>query len=178
MEKSQKILSISVVSYIIKIVKNGAVKKVPFYEKGVENMEKLRKSKTLGLIGNLIIIISLFCTWFYASSESTGLKQSTQFIHGTDGKVALVLSILSIIIIYSKKLNVKLSLISSIIQLAMIINVIYQVIHVDLQQTDIVWHFGIGFYLMCIGVAICCIYPFIYKKDTEEEYIRGIKNEE
>ena len=135
-------------------------------------MEKLRKSKTLGLIGNLIIIISLFCTWFYASSDSTVLKQTTQFINGIDGKCALVLSILSIITIYSKY-NVKLSLISSIIQLAMIINVIYQVMHVDLQQTDIVWHFGIGFYLMCIGVAICCIYPFIYKKDTEEELYKG-----
>ena len=135
-------------------------------------MEKLRKSKTLGLIGNLIIIISLFCTWFYASSDSTVLKQTTQFINGIDGKCALVLSILSIITIYSKY-NVKLSLISSIIQLAMIINVIYQVMHIDLQQTDIVWHFGIGFYLMCIGVAICCIYPFIYKKDTEEELYKG-----
>lgn len=136
-------------------------------------MEKLRKSKTLGLIGNLIIIISLVCTWFYASSESTGLTQSNQFIHGTDGKGALILSILSIVIIYSKKLNVKLCLISSIFQLAMIINVVYQVTHVDLQQTDIVWHFGIGFYLMCIGVAICCIFPFIYKKDTEEELYKG-----
>lgn len=135
-------------------------------------MEKLRESKTLGLIGNLIIIISLFCTWFYASSDSTVLKQTTQFINGIDGKCALVLSILSIITIYSKY-NVKLSLISSIIQLAMIINVIYQVMHIDLQQTDIVWHFGIGFYLMCIGVAICCIYPFIYKKDTEEELYKG-----
>lgn len=136
-------------------------------------MERLRKSKTLGIIGNLIIIIALFCTWFYANSDSTGLKQSTQFIHGTDGKVALVLSILSIIIIYSKKLNIKLSLISSIFQLVMIINVVYDVTHVDLQQTDIVWHFGIGFYLMCIGVAICCIFPFIYKKDTEEELYKG-----
>lgn len=131
-------------------------------------MENLRKTKILGIIGNIIIIVSLFCTWFYASSDSTGLKQSTQFIHGTDGTWAFWLSIVSIIIICSGKLNLKLTLISSIIQLAMIINVIYQIINVDLQQTDIVWHFGVGFYLMCIGVIMCCFFPFIYKKDTEE----------
>ena len=86
------------------------------------------------------------------------------------------MSIFSLIVIFSEKIspkffkgltNVKLTLISSIIQLAVLLNVIFKVVNMQ-PENGVTWNFGLGFYLMCVGVFLVLIFPFLYKKNEEK----------
>lgn len=139
-------------------------------------MEKLKNTKILGVIGNILVIISLFCTWVTVESVSTGLTESNQFISGKDGALALALSCISLVIIFAENIspsffkgltNIKITFIPSVVQLLMIVNVIYNMTTLPVYD-DVKWNFGIGFYLMCIGVVLLLIFPCIYKQDKKE----------
>lgn len=141
-------------------------------------MEKLRNTKTLGVIGNILIIISLFCTWAVVGSESTGIKTTETFIHTKDGAVALILAIISLINIFAENIspkffkgltNVKLTYISTIIQLLIVVNVLHGRLSISNTDKDIYVHFGLGFYLMCIGIVLLLVFPILYKKNNKEE---------
>jgi len=140
-------------------------------------MEKVKNTKILGIIGNVLIIISLFCNWATVSSTTLDYTQKTQFKSAPDGGLTFLLTIFSLIVILSENIspkffkgltNVKLTLISSIIQALVIINILFQVSKIQ-PTDDITWNFGLGFYLMCIGVLLCLIFPFVYKQNKKEE---------
>lgn len=136
-------------------------------------MNKLKETKTLGVIGNIIIIVSLFFTWVTVGSTSfEDIIQSAPLISGAYGKWALFLSILSLINIFSEDISpkffkgltsVKLTYISSIVQLIMIVMAIHNFF--TLPKQNIYIKFGFGFYLMCIGVVCMLIFPILYKQD-------------
>ena len=139
-------------------------------------MEKLKNTKMLGVIGNIAIIISLFLPWVYVEATSIGLSDSSQFIVGKDGKWALILSIFSLIVIFAENIapkflkglsNVKITIIPCFVQLLMIVNVLYNAS--TISNSYITYHFGIGFYLMCVGVVLCMVFPFIYKQDKQNK---------
>lgn len=144
-------------------------------------MEKLRKTKTLGLIGNILVIVSLFCTWIVMSSNGEVGSVSARFIEeSADGKWALILSAISLIIIYAENMspkffkgltNVKLTLIPTVIELLMVVNYISKINRVmKLDVANLInYHFGIGFYLMCAGIVILLVFPFIYKQEKKEQ---------
>ncbi len=141
-------------------------------------MEKLKNTKILGVVGNIIIIISLFCTWATVSSPELGISQSEQLKNTTNGGLTFLLCLFSLMVIASERIspkffkgltNVKLTLISSIIQLILLIKIVLDVSNI--QAPDyITYHFGLGFYLMCIGVILCLAFPFIYK---QEKIVKG-----
>ena len=139
-------------------------------------LEKIKKTKILGIIGNIMIIISLYCNWATVKSTTINYSLKKQFVTTTDGALALALSIFSLVVIFSEKIspkffkgltNVKLTLISSIVQLIILLNIIFSASKIQ-HTNEIVWNFGLGFYLMCIGVILSLIFPFIYKKDEQK----------
>ncbi len=139
-------------------------------------LEKVKNTKILGIIGNVIIIISLFCNWATVGSTIIDYSQTQQFKNTPDGALTFILSIFSLIVIFSEKIspkffkgltNVKLTLISSIIQLAVLLNVIFKVVNMQ-PENGVTWNFGLGFYLMCVGVFLVLIFPFLYKKNEEK----------
>ncbi len=145
-------------------------------------MEKFKNTKILGVIGNVIMIVSLFCTWITVKAPSIGITQSAQFIEGTDGKWVLILSIFSLIIIFAENIspkffkgltNVKLTFIPSIIQLLIMLNTIYKANNLSIQMfqdsTEVTWSFQLGFYLMGIGVVLLLIFPILYKQDKNNK---------
>ena len=139
-------------------------------------MEKLRNTKILGVIGNALVIVSLFCTWVLAEAKGLNVSGSVQFIEGADGKWALILSIISLIIIFAENIsptffkgltNIKLTLIPTVIQLIMVVDKIFKSSNTNFD--GISHHFGIGFYLMCAGIIILLVFPFLYKQEKKEQ---------
>lgn len=137
-------------------------------------MEKIKNTKVLGIIGNAIIIVSLFCTWAVAETKGLNLRVAVQLIEGSDGKWELVLSIVSLIIIFSDKIpldflkrvsNMKFTLIPTIIQLIIIINNLSRINRIN--SGSISYHFGIGFYLLIIGIVALFAFPFVYKQEEK-----------
>lgn len=139
-------------------------------------MEKIKNTKILGIIGNIIIIISLFCNWATVKSTTIDYTMTKQLKETTNGALTFILSIFSLIVIFSEQIspkffkgltNVKLTLISSIIQLIILLDIIFGVFKMK-PTNDISWNFGLGFYLMCIGVFLCLAFPFIYKQNKQK----------
>lgn len=136
-------------------------------------MEKIRNTKVLGIIGNAVVILSVFLNAVVIEASILGFKQSLQYIQG-DGKILLVLSIVNLIIIFAEKIapeslkalaNTKITAITSLIELIIIIN--FTIKGADLGITEYVtWHWGIGFYLMWIGAVLSMIFPLIYKDQS------------
>lgn len=135
-------------------------------------MEKLRNTKILGVLGNILVLIALFCPWATVEATSVGLSESAQFISGTDGQAALFLSIISLIIIFAENIsakffkgltNVKLTYITTVIQLLMIVNILSKKFTMQYPD-DITVHFQLGFYLMCIGIILLLAFPIVYNQ--------------
>lgn len=139
-------------------------------------MEKLKKTKILGVVGNILVIISLYCNWVTVTATPTGLSQSA-LLNGSDRGLTVILSCFSLIVIFAGNIsssffkgltNIKMTYISSVVQLLVIIN---RLIRIPTMQVtdDIKWHFSLGFYLMCAGVILLLIFPCIYKQDNKEQ---------
>ena len=139
-------------------------------------MNKLKETKILGIIGNAIIILSLFLTWATAgSTQYESITKASQLISGSYGKLALLLSIISFLIIFAENIpikffesltNIKLTYISSFIQLLIIVNSIHA--YFTYSDSDIYMKFGLGFYLMIVGVFCMLIFPILYKQDIQK----------
>lgn len=138
-------------------------------------MEKLKNTKILGILGNVLVIVSLFCTWIVVEAKGFGLRGIAQLIEGTSGKWELVLSILSLIIIFSENIpydffkkftNMKFTLIPTAIQLILVVNNIFKANGV--KSEGLSYHFGLGFYLMLLGIIALLAFPFVYKQESKE----------
>ena len=62
-------------------------------------MEKIRNAKILGLIGNVLVILSLFMNTLVIKADVIGVKEGFQYIKG-DGKILLVLALINLGIIF------------------------------------------------------------------------------
>ena len=139
-------------------------------------LDKIKNTKILGIIGNIVVIISLFMATVVVESKTIGFKASIQYISG-DGKFILVLSVINLIIIFADKIsptffkgltNIKLTVIPTLIEIIILIN--FTVKSGNISEYDYAsWHWGIGFYLMWIGVILSMICPFIYKEEPKNE---------
>ena len=139
-------------------------------------MENIKNTKLLGVIGNILVIVSLFCTWIVVEAKEIGLSGNIKLKETSDGGLTFILSIFSLIVIFAENIspkffkgltNIKLTLISAIVELLVILRRLY--ISINTNYEGISHHFGIGFYLMCIGVVLLLIFPFIYKQENIEK---------
>ena len=138
-------------------------------------MEKIRNAKILGLIGNVLVILSLFMNTVVIKANEIEFKQSFQYIQG-DGKFLLVLSLINLGILFWEKFSPELRkslnkirtlLIMTVIELIIII--ILTVTGGDIGYTEYVsWNWGIGFYSMWIGAVISLISTLLLYKEVQK----------
>lgn len=140
-------------------------------------LDKIRNTKILGIIGNVVVILALFMPIITVESEIIGFKQSTQYISG-DGKILLVLSIINLIVIFADKIspkffkgltNIKITAIPTIIEIIILINLTAKGGDNVMDYNYVTTYWGIGFYLMWIGVILSIICPFVYKEQPKIE---------
>ena len=142
-------------------------------------MNVLKEKKYLGMAGAILVIIGLFLPFITVSVSFLGVSnsQSTSWIGtgGLDAILVLILSVVALLIIFSDKLadkvaffgklkNQKLTLIPTVLSALLLILSITQAssamgIVGSLGSTS----FGIGFWLIIVGLVACVAYPFIYK---------------
>lgn len=148
-------------------------------------MDKLRNTKILGIIGNVLVIISLFMPVLVLESEVIGYRESWQYIN-SDGKILLALSIINLVIIFADKIspeffkgftNIKITAIPSIIEVIVLINFTAKRgdIVIGNQYVDLKW--SIGFYVMWIGVILSMLCPIIYREKNKEQLENSSKEE-
>ena len=119
-------------------------------QKGVYKMEILNKnSKYIGLGGCILTIIGCFLPW------SNFLGESYSQING-DGKIVLILAIVTAILIYLKK--DKISLVTSGIAILVFIIDGSKVFSSNFNA-------GIGLFTILIGLICMILYPFINKNN-------------
>ena len=138
-------------------------------------MKKIINAKLLGIVGNILVILSLFMDLVVIKANEIGFKQSMQYIKH-DGKYLLVLSLINIGIILWKKFSTesRKSLVKiitmavmTVIELIIIIN--FTVKGGNVGHTEYVtWNWGVGFYLMWIGAVISMISPLLLYKEGQK----------
>ncbi len=137
-------------------------------------MEKLKSTKILGILGNALIGVGTLLPLYTVSVF--GLSQSVSYIQGSDGIVVLILAIVALIMIFADKLedkvaffgklkNPKLTLIPVAISALLLIISVSQV---SGSGYGAFFSFGIGFWLLVIGLVAAVVYPFLYKGDANK----------
>ena len=142
-------------------------------------MEKIKGTKILGIIGNLILAVAVFLPVLTVSVSLFGISQSQSisYIQG-DGIFVLILAIVNLLIIFADKLSEKVAFMKklsnqkfTIIHTAIVVNLLIVLIsgkssaigqlgsYASLANIS----YGIGFWLLWIGAVISAIYPFLYK---------------
>ena len=139
-------------------------------------MEKLKSSRILGIVANALLIIAVFLPVISVSVSLFGISQSqsVNYIQG-DGIFVLILAIINLVIIFADKLatkipfmakvdNQKFTLIPTAINAILLIVLTFNGAsalggYASLAKVD----FGIGFYLLWLGVIASAVYPFLYK---------------
>ena len=121
-------------------------------------MEKIKGTKILGIIGNLILAVAVFLPVLTVSVSLFGISQSQSisYIQG-DGIFA-----------FMKKLsNQKFTLIPTAIVVILLIVLISgkssAIGQLGSYASLANISYGIGFWLLWIGAVISAIYPFLYK---------------
>lgn len=139
--------------------------------------EKLTKTKLLGIIGAALTIIGVFLPFATVSASILGYKasQSVNFIEG-DGVFVLILTIVALLMIFAdvlankvaffgKLTKAKLVLIPTVISIIILIYDMANAGDVTGSYGGIVKvSYGIGTWIMWIGLIATAVYPFIYKK--------------
>ena len=134
-------------------------------------MDKAKKIKLLGFIGCVLIMVSLFFTVIKLEIGTTGVTGGVKLINEDDGKGALVLSALTLLMIFAEDIspelmsglkNAKLTLIATVVEFLILLNVIANAF--EFYGNNALKHFGLGFYMMWVGVTIMFIYPVAHKK--------------
>ena len=148
-------------------------------------MDKIKNTKILGIIGNVLVILALFLPTAVIKADILGVKESLQYIKG-DGKILLVLSIINLIIIFADKIplsflkgftNVKVTAISTIIEIIILINFSVKGGDALVGNAYIKSSWGIGFYLMWVGVVVSMLCPIIYREKNKEQLENSSKEE-
>ena len=136
-------------------------------------MEKIKGTKILGIIGNLILAVAVFLPVLTVSVSLFGISQSQSisYIQG-DGIFVLILAIVNLLIIFADKLSEKVAFMKklsnqkfTLIPTAIVVisgksSAIGQLgSYASLANIS----YGIGFWLLWIGAVISAIYPFLYK---------------
>lgn len=132
-------------------------------------MDTLKKTKILGIVGALLLIIGNFFP--FVTIKFWGLKESVTFIEG-DGVFTLILGIIALALLFidfiiaklpegkmtflSKLRNPKFLLIPAIISAI--------ILFMDRDSLD-VGHAGLGFYMLILGIIALVVFPFIYTED-------------
>lgn len=139
-------------------------------------MEKLTKTKLLGIVGAIVTIIGVFLPFATVSANILGYKasESVSFIEG-DGIFVLILSIVALLMLFSNMLankvaffgklsKPKLVLIPTVLS---IIVLVYDMINAGEVVGElgglVKVSYGIGTWVMWIGLIATAIFPFVYK---------------
>lgn len=131
-------------------------------------MDKIRNSKILGIVGNAVLLVGTFLPMYTVSLF--GISQSISYVQG-DGIFVILLAVIALLMIFADKLadkvaffgkltNPKLTLIPTAISAILLI---IAVTSVSSTGYGSLFSFGIGFYLMIIGLVAAAVYPFLYK---------------
>ena len=143
-------------------------------------LEKIRSTKILGIIGNVLIILGTILP--YAKYESYFYYYRVNLQNYWYGRVALALAILNLLYLlknyiekyipqifnsgFGKKVlginNAKFLFIPIAIIILLMIRV-----HAIWGDWDI--HFNIGFYLLILGIVCTIVYALIYKNDNAQQ---------
>ena len=135
-------------------------------------MDKLKNSKLLGIIGNAVLLVGTFLPMYTISFF--GISSSVSYVQG-DGIFVIILSIIALLMIFADKLaekvpffskltNPKLTLIPTAISAILLVIAITSVAGSGYGS---LFSFGIGFYLMIIGLVAAVVYPFLYKGESK-----------
>lgn len=143
-------------------------------------MEKLKNTKLLGIIGAIVTIIGLFLPFATVTAKAFGIKHSESVTYiQADGIFVLILTIITLLMIFSDKLvdkvaffkkltNVKLVLIptilSAIILIFDMINAADAIGDVSSSLVKAEVSYGIGLWVLWIGLIATAVFPFLYKK--------------
>lgn len=145
-------------------------------------MEKIKGTKILGIVGNIILAVAVFLPVLTVSVSLFGISQSQSlsYIQG-DGVFVLILAILNLVIIFADKIsskvafmkkleNQKFTLIpTAIVAILLIVLAVNGTSSLgELGQLASLANvsFGIGFWLLWVGTILSAIYPFLYKGNT------------
>lgn len=144
-------------------------------------MEKLTKTKLLGIIGAIVTIVGLFLPFATVTAKAFGIKHSESVTYiQADGIFVLILTIITLLMIFSDKLadkvaffkklsNEKLVLIPTILSIIILIfdmvNASSTIGDVSSSLVSAEVSYGIGLCVLWIGLIATAIFPFIYKKD-------------
>lgn len=144
-------------------------------------MDKLKKYvKYLGYVGCGLIIIGLFLPLVKATITLFGYSASTNvsYISSGDGKVLLGVTILAIVMMVIKKKKVNMSIIgfSTVLFIYDMINM-GKVVGSSTYNAKI--SYGIGFYLLVLGLISCIAYVFLDKEETSDgvDYNQSFSNQ-
>ena len=139
-------------------------------------MEKLTKTKLLGIVGTIITIIGVFLPFDTVSANILGYKasESVSFIEG-DGVFILILSVVTLLMLFSNMLankveffrklsKPKLVLTPTVISIGILVYNMINAGEVVGELGGLVKvSYGIGTWVMWIGLIATAIFPFIYK---------------
>lgn len=130
-------------------------------------MDTLKKTKILGIVGALLLIIGNFFP--FVTIKFWGQKGTVNFIEG-DGIVTFILGLIALALIFidfiiakipegkmeflSKLRNPKFLLVPAIISAI--------ILFMDRNSLDI-GHAGLGFYMLILGIIALVVFPFLYK---------------
>ena len=138
-------------------------------------MEKLKNTKILGGIGLICMFLGTILPYFNISL--LGYTKSISLIGYWEGKVIIALIIANLLFIFKdfiekyipqmfnsgigrmiEKANAKLVIIPTILSAAF---AIYMIVNINVDSSYI--KYGIGFYVLWIGIISLLAYSFIYK---------------
>ena len=140
-------------------------------------MHYLKETKLLGLIANIILVISVFLPIITVTVSLFGFSHSEtiSYIKG-DGIFILILAIINIILIFANKLADKIPFMSKLTnpKYSLVPTAIIALLLIILMSnkgkllgndysTFATIKYNIGFYLLWLGTIASAAYPFLYK---------------
>ncbi len=141
------------------------------------DLEKIKNTKILGLVGNVVVVVAMLFTWVSIKADVIDLNYKIDYISTVNGKWVLIASLVSLVIIYGGKYipnmpkelkNIKLTFITTAIQIFMFLRTMHNATANYGGGSAVKTHFGLGFYLMIIGFIMLIAFPFIYKGEEQE----------
>lgn len=148
-------------------------------------MEILREKRYLGMLGNVLILVGAFLPLMTISVSFLGVSQSQSFSYiqaGGAGWLTIALTVVSLLMVFSDFLetkvpffgkfgNQKLTLIpTGISAVILILNVMnYGASGASALVSSLgkqTW--GIGFWIIIVGLVASAVYPFLYKGSNKQ----------
>ncbi len=156
-------------------------------------MEKLKSTKLLGIIGAIVTIIGLFLPFATVTAKAFGIKHSESITYiQADGLYVLLLAVITLLMIFSDKLSEKVAFFRKIsnMKLVLVPTVLAAIILIFdmINAADVVGDvstslvsaeisYGIGLWVLWIGLIATAIFPFIYKKDETTTSVKTTSDE-